>query len=217
MSHISQPVRPSRPQLRCPACGSLISLPARECPECQADLRTGRRPRKWYRLRLNRCPRIVRRGLKLIVTLGLAAWAWLAIQNYRFAPPPPPTASPGAPDSFQRLAADHPALLRPYVLVYKSRAAVSNYNTQLGNRQEFWQELARTDPNELTEREAYEFSRALSPAQRIRILKELLAIAAGGQSTPDQELHRRMTSDQRERVLDELYRVKPDQSTANTP
>ncbi|MDR1045598.1 MAG: hypothetical protein LBP33_10850 [Candidatus Adiutrix sp.] len=33
-----------RPKLRCPACASLVTLPAEKCPRCGAHLRTGYRP-----------------------------------------------------------------------------------------------------------------------------------------------------------------------------
>jgi hypothetical protein len=38
------PQEDRRPKLRCPACSSLVTLPAELCPRCGAHLRTGYRP-----------------------------------------------------------------------------------------------------------------------------------------------------------------------------
>lgn len=201
-----------RPQLRCPACGSIFTPPAEICPDCRYDLRLGcRRKRQllpgWLQL-----PPEIMRPLKTAVLIGLllafGGAAVSGIHSYLNRPPAPPAAVPRAPDSFQRLAGEYPVLLRPYVIMYKTRSAVADYRDNLTYRQQFMEELAKSvnaSDDEGT-KEAIAMSRQMTPGQRLRMLKELIALNAqpGEAKITDQELMKEMSPAEIHRELNKL-------------
>lgn len=137
-----------RPQLRCPSCGSTFTPPAEICPDCRFDLRLGCYRKKqllpdWLQL-----PPEIMRPLKTAITIGLVlafgGAAVSGIHGYLNRPPAPPAEVPRAPDSFQRLAGEYPVLLRPYVIMYKTKSAVADYRDNLTYRQHFMEELAKS-------------------------------------------------------------------------
>jgi hypothetical protein len=68
---------PSGVQIFCPACGILVRLPANECPQCRADLRTGLKPEEYVP--------IWKRGktklLLILTAIALPTIAWSAISS----------------------------------------------------------------------------------------------------------------------------------------
>lgn len=189
-----------RPQLRCPACGSTFTPPAEICPDCRVDLRLGRRKRQFLPDWLQLPPEIMR-PLKTATIIGLAlafgGAAVSGVHGYLNRPPAPPAAVPRAPDSFQRLAREYPVLLRPYVIMYKTRAAVAEQRDNLTYRQHFMEELAKSvnaDAND-DATEIIVMSRRLTPGQRLKMLKELMSLNALPEEAQvaDQELMRQMS------------------------
>lgn len=171
--------------LRCPGCADMIELPAEICSRCCFDLRLGYRPKRRFWPRLPKSFRCLTPFLTLLVLLILADKVWEGVQNYLQAPPPKPVVIARAPDSFASLAAENPILLKPYVLIYKARAAVAEYQDQVGYRQRFMAELANASAaygNGTDETE--EMFRKMTPAERLKTLKELMQII-GYQSLPD--------------------------------
>lgn len=201
-----------RPQLRCPACAAHFTLPAEICPHCRIDLRLGCRRKKRLLPRWLRIPPRLLRPLGRVVTLGLmlalAGAAVKGIYGYVHRPPAPMAAVPRAPDAFQRLAGEYPILLRPYVIMYKTRAAVADYRDNLTYRQHFMEELAKSAAVDVDQgdREALVMSRQLTPGQRLRMLKELMAMSAPPGQVPisDQELMREMSPPEITRELEKL-------------
>lgn len=190
----------SRPQLRCPACGVLFTPPAETCPACRIDLRLGCRRKKKLLPKWLKIPPGVLRPLKKIsaigLTLGLLGLVASGVYGYLNRPPAKPAEVPRAPDSFQRLAGEYPILLRPYVVMYKTQAAVADYRDNLVYRQRFMEELAKaSDPGQLQEGdEAVAMSRRMTPGQRMRMLRELVAMSGPAEGPPlsDKELMREM-------------------------
>lgn len=182
----TQPLKPwsRRPQLRCPACGAAFSPPADFCPECRIDLRIGaRRKRHLLRRLINKIPpqyrRPVKKGLYLGGLMILAISAYAGFQGYRNRSPAAPTDMPARPpDNFQRLSKEYPVLLRPYVIMFKTRAAVEKYRDSLSSRQELMAEMALAASSSDSEdhAEIVEMSRRMTPNQRARMLRELMTL-----------------------------------------
>jgi hypothetical protein len=88
-------------------------------------------------------------------------------------------------------------LLRPYVIMYKTKAAVADYGDNLTQRQRFMEELAKASAGGgMAEGdEIVAMSRRMTPGQRMRMLRELMAINApegtGGPSNKElmMEMH----------------------------
>lgn len=200
--------------MRCPACGAHFSPPAEICPRCRFDLRLGARQRrpwpKWLKI-----PSPIRRPLKLACTAGLVLALFAAVlgglQGDNNRPPAAPVAVPRAPDSFQRLAGEYPVLLRPYVIMYKARAAVADYRDNLGYRQRFMEELAKaSETGGMSETdEIVIMSRRMTPGQRMRMLRELMAInaPADGARPSDRELMQEMRPAEAAREMIKLNRA----------
>lgn len=213
VSPLSRPA--GRPQLRCPACADLFTPPAETCPACGIDLRLGRRRKRRLLPKWLKIPPQLLRPLKKIVALGLClALVGLAadgIYSYINRPPAPPAEVPRAPDSFQRLAGEYPILLRPYVVMYKAQAAVGDYRDNLVYRQRFMEEMAKAaDPDQSgAGDEALTLSRRMTPGQRIRMLRELLAMSgpANEAQPADEELMKQMHPVEAARELKKLDRA----------
>lgn len=152
------------------------------------------------------------RPLKMTVVIGLIL-AVGGIHGYINRTPAPPAAVPKAPDSFQRLAGEYPVLLRPYVIMYKTKAAVVDYRDNLTYRQRFMEALAKSGgAYDAGANEAVAMSRQLTPGQRLKMLKELMVLNAppGEAKIDDQELMKKMSPAEIHRDLKQL-----DQSTAS--
>jgi|GEM_PF-3194061 hypothetical protein len=203
----------SRPQLRCPACAALFTPPAETCPVCRIDLRLGCRRKKRFLPKWLQIPPRIMRPLKKVtglgLTLALIGLAANGIYGYLNRPPAMPAEVPRAPDTFQRLAGEYPVLLRPYVVMYKTQAAVADYRDNLVYRQRFMEELAKaseTGQGAEGDEALVAMSRRMTPGQRIRMLRELLAMSgtAGDAKLADKELMQEMHPAEAARELRKL-------------
>lgn len=138
-SSVSQP---KRPQVRCPACGILVYLPAVSCPQCQADMKTGFRPEKSF---LDDDPEVIKAtikaylkkwgkyGLALLIPILVAIYFIFDLDWF------------GDKKSlFERLVTTHPAVARPYVATQKARRSGPPESLAYHNR--LIKELRKTGP-----------------------------------------------------------------------
>jgi|GEM_PF-6214556 hypothetical protein len=111
--------QPRRPQVRCPACGILVYLPAVSCPVCQADMKTGFRPEKSF---LQDDPEVIKAtikaylkkwgkyGLALLIPVLAGLYFYLDLDWF---------ADKRSP--LERLVDTYPAIARPYVATQKAQ------------------------------------------------------------------------------------------------
>lgn len=94
--------------------------------------------------------------------------------------------------------------------MYKTKSAVAGYRDNLTYRQHFMEELAksRNAYDDEGAKEAIAMSRQLTPGQRLKMLKELMALNAppGEAKIADQELMRKMSPAEVHRDLNQLDR-----------
>lgn len=170
------------PRLRCPACSSSVEMPAEKCPRCNVNLRTAylKPPRKGF----SRMAPAARAGLMMMAIVALAGVA--TVWEPSAEPEPPPLAEAedvlpplrvikGAPPNFWRLAAEHPVLLRPYILVYEARAAVMETNERFERRQRLLEELegVMVGLEVQSEDDMYSIFVKMPPGLRGQMLQEL--------------------------------------------
>jgi len=141
------PSKNTPPTLRCPACASSVEMPADKCPFCGVNLRTAYI--KGDRIKRSRLVPAVQGGFMMLAVVALAgiATVWEPSEEpdppvkAEVEPPPPLRVIEGAPPNFWRLAAEHPVMLRPYIIVYETRAAIMQVNERFERRQRFLEEL----------------------------------------------------------------------------
>ena len=159
-----QPLTRTRPKLRCPACGSMVDLPATDCSECGADLRTGALPKNEQ---LEFFLKHLKTGAKVAAFLLVVLVFYNGFLKYRFETRqaehqsradsrPRMLALEETPEAVKRLAKEHPVLARPYVRVIEARSAVIKYNQTMGKQQKALDELEKSafgDPSSKHKRE----------------------------------------------------------------
>ena len=180
---------PSR--LRCPVCSSTVEMPASQCPHCGVNLSTAYI--KADRKRHSRLAPAVRAGIMMLAVVALAGVATVwepsaeprpAVRTAAAPPaqaeagPPPIRMIEGAPPNFWRLAAEHPILLRPYIIVYETRAAIMKVNERLEKRQRLLEEIeSLTADLEIREDEdMYSIFVRMPPSLRGQMLREMDSI-----------------------------------------
>ena len=173
------------PRLRCPACSSVVEMPAQQCPRCGVNLRTAYI--KPGRKRFSRLAPAARAGIMMlgIVALAGVATVWEPSpepeRTAKAEPvqiesgPPPLRVIEGAPPNFWRLAAEHPVMLRPYIIVYEARAAIMQANERFEKRQRLLEELegVMTGLEVQDEDNMYDIFVKMPPGFRGQMLEEL--------------------------------------------
>lgn len=167
--------KPKRPQVRCPACGILVYLPAVSCPACRADMKTGFRPEGRF---LDNDPEVIKAtikaylkkggkyGLALLVPVLVGLYFGLDLQWF------------GERRSlFDRLVETHPAVARPYVAIQKAQRAgppeSSAYHKRLVT------EMRRTGPLPAADEPLVRQYARLTPGQQIKLaMKVFTSVAA---------------------------------------
>lgn len=162
--------QPRRPQVRCPACGILVYLPAIRCPKCEADMKTGFRPEKSF---LHDDPEVIKATIKaylkkfgkvglalLIVVLGVGYLIWLSEQK----------------SFFQRLVDGHPALARPYIAVAKAKKEGNPESVAYHNR--LMTELRKTGPPPPMDEPLTREYVQMKPGQQVKVVMTVFASVA---------------------------------------
>lgn len=115
-----------RPKLRCPACSFMVPLPAENCPQCRANLRSGVVPASEDVGASNR-GRLIIAGLVLLVIIGLAVIFFSGVLDGPQVPaasvPETPRSADGigeALDAFQDLP-DQNIGLRPDIVLDRAK------------------------------------------------------------------------------------------------
>ncbi len=158
-----------RPQVRCPACGALVYLPAVVCPFCQGDMRTGERPKKGF---FEEDPEVLRETAKAwlkkavkigsaLVVVGVAAFIIIK-DPFKL-----------RPDLYERLAMAHPSLIRPYVAVHKANMLGLDPQKSKGYHHYLVKELYKKGPLDQSDQAAIKQFLKMTPAQRARLLVDV--------------------------------------------
>lgn len=115
-----------RPKLRCPACSFMVPLPAENCPQCRANLRSGIVPASEEEETSNR-GRLIIAGLVLLVIIGLAVVFFSGVLNGPQVPAADAPAASGssdgigeALDAFQELP-DQNIGIRPDIVLDRAK------------------------------------------------------------------------------------------------
>lgn len=134
--------QPKRPQVRCPACGILVYLPAVSCPVCKADMKTGFRPPRGF---FDDDPEVIKAtikaylkkwgkyGLALLIPVLVGLYFGLGLDWFG-----------EKKGLFARLVETHPAVARPYVATQKAKRAGPPESQAYHNR--LMRELRKTGP-----------------------------------------------------------------------
>lgn len=173
---IDSPAVSNRPQVRCPACGELVFLPAPPtCPDCQADMKTGFRPERSF---FHDDPEIIKvtikafllkRGKKLLLLLiPLLGVLYLFFDPGWFGP---------KKSFFERMVILHPAVARPYVASQKAR-----YDGKPGSsayQRRLVSELRKNSPPTPTDELMITRYAHMKPSQQVKVvMRSFAAVAA---------------------------------------
>lgn len=117
------------PQLRCPGCSSMVSLPAEKCPRCRYDFRTGTEAVEsiaGVEFSASRRGLYIVGGVTLLIIIGVAVLIFGFSSNQKALPIKPSAAEPAKADvgdaleSFQSLS-EQPLGIRPKIILDQTR------------------------------------------------------------------------------------------------
>lgn len=181
----------NQPSLRCPACSSHVQLPAVLCTFCGVDLRTA-----YIKVKKRSAPLTMafKGGIFMLALVGLAGVAtfWVpaddpvVVEEAASVDLSPLRVIKGAPAYFSILAAEYPILLRPYIIVYETRATIMSVNERIEKRQKLLENIDVVfEELELkSDDDMYSIFVKLPPGQRIKMLKEMESLYDQPKASP---------------------------------